>query len=227
MKPKYYMKHVLTKYITVLCHTKSHKEISPTSIFILQQFVGCIMSPQSLGLVISSAKLELLFFLALCYVPIVFLQNRTEHYLFPWINWVQINTQYINISTNNYFNSFKSLLLYNSALFTDNALSHLYSIIPWALIKKNMSSYQYRKTHCGDTTILRPSYLQNGISFTGKTTYLYWIRALIISRRYVLYMVANTYLVIDLYALVLYFSWSQGLYITSIVIDMIFYGILA
>ena len=40
-----------------------------------------------------------------------------------------------------------------------------------------MSSYQYRKSHCGDKTILRPSYLRNGISYTGKTASLYWIRA--------------------------------------------------
>ena len=39
-----------------------------------------------------------------------------------------------------------------------------------------MSSYQYRKSHCGDKTILRPSYLHKGISYTGKTTSLYWIR---------------------------------------------------
>ena len=44
-----------------------------------------------------------------------------------------------------------------------------------------MSSYQYRKSHCGDKTILRPSYLHNGISYTGKTTSLHWIRALEIS----------------------------------------------
>ena len=46
---------------------------------------------------------------------------------------------------------------------------------PWFNIK--MSSYQYRKSHFGDKTILRPSYLQNGISYTGKMTSLYWIRA--------------------------------------------------
>ena len=46
---------------------------------------------------------------------------------------------------------------------------------PWFNIK--MSSYQYRKSHCGDKTILRPSYLHNGISYTGKKTSLYWIRA--------------------------------------------------
>ena len=32
---------------------------------------------------------------------------------------------------------------------------------PWFNIK--MSSYQYRKSHCGDKTIFRPSYLHNGI----------------------------------------------------------------
>ena len=46
---------------------------------------------------------------------------------------------------------------------------------PWFNIK--MLSYQYRKSHCGDKTILRPSYLHNGISYTGKKTSLYWIRA--------------------------------------------------
>ena len=48
---------------------------------------------------------------------------------------------------------------------------------PWFNIK--MTSYQYRKSHCGDKTILRPSYLQNGISYTDKMTSLYWIRALL------------------------------------------------
>ena len=41
-----------------------------------------------------------------------------------------------------------------------------------------MTSCQYRKSHCGDKTIWRPSYLHNGISYTGKMTSLYWIRAL-------------------------------------------------
>ena len=40
-----------------------------------------------------------------------------------------------------------------------------------------MTSYQYRKSHCGDKTILRPSYLHNGTSYTDKMTSLYWIRA--------------------------------------------------
>ena len=44
-----------------------------------------------------------------------------------------------------------------------------------------MSSYQYRKSHCGDKTVVRSSDLHNGISYTGKITSLYWIRALLIS----------------------------------------------
>ena len=46
---------------------------------------------------------------------------------------------------------------------------------PWFNVK--MLSYQFRKSHCGDKTILRPSYLHNGISYTGKMISLYWIRA--------------------------------------------------
>ena len=45
----------------------------------------------------------------------------------------------------------------------------------WFNIK--MSSYQYRKSHCGDKTVVRSSYLHSGISYTGKMTSLYWIRA--------------------------------------------------
>ena len=41
-----------------------------------------------------------------------------------------------------------------------------------------MSSYQYRKSHCGDKTAVRSSYLHNGISYTGKMSSLYWIGAL-------------------------------------------------
>ena len=40
-----------------------------------------------------------------------------------------------------------------------------------------MSSYQYRKSHCGDKTVVRSSYLNNGISYTGKMSSLYWIGA--------------------------------------------------
>ena len=46
---------------------------------------------------------------------------------------------------------------------------------PWFNIK--IPSYQYRKFHCGDKTVVRSSYLHNGISYTCKMTSLYWIRA--------------------------------------------------
>ena len=35
---------------------------------------------------------------------------------------------------------------------------------PWFNIK--MTSYQYRESHCRDKTVVRPSYLHNGISYT-------------------------------------------------------------
>ena len=38
-----------------------------------------------------------------------------------------------------------------------------------------MSSYQYRKSHCGDKTVVRSSYLHNGISYTGKMASLHSI----------------------------------------------------
>ena len=37
---------------------------------------------------------------------------------------------------------------------------------PWFNIK--LSSYQYRKSYCGDKTVVRSSYLHNGISYTSK-----------------------------------------------------------
>ena len=72
-------------------------------------------------------------------------------------------------------------VLYRSVyLYLDYTDINLHQIIfkearGWFNIK--MPPYQYRKSHCGDKTILRPSYLHNGISYTGKMTYLYWIRA--------------------------------------------------
>ena len=48
----------------------------------------------------------------------------------------------------------------------------------------NMSSYQYRKFYCGDKTIVRSSYLHNGISYTGKMTSLYWFSPLNVIRMY-------------------------------------------
>ena len=46
-----------------------------------------------------------------------------------------------------------------------------------------MTSCPYRKSHCGDKTILWPFYLHNGISCTGKMPSLYWIRSLVINTK--------------------------------------------
>ena len=57
---------------------------------------------------------------------------------------------------------------------------HLYlNLMFWqrgGWFKITMASHQYKKSHRGDKTILRPSYLHNGIAFTSKMTSLYWIR---------------------------------------------------
>ena len=49
-------------------------------------------------------------------------------------------------------------------------------------------SYQYRKSHCGEKTIVRSSYLHNGISYTGKVSSLYWFRPLV-RTKYVILLV--------------------------------------
>ena len=54
-----------------------------------------------------------------------------------------------------------------------------HDLLPGPRFNIKMSSYQYRKYHCGDKTVVRSSYLHNGISYTGKTTSLFWIRALV------------------------------------------------
>ena len=48
---------------------------------------------------------------------------------------------------------------------------------PGARFNIKMLSYQYRKSHSGDKTVVRSSYLHNGISYTGKMSSLYWIGA--------------------------------------------------
>ena len=46
---------------------------------------------------------------------------------------------------------------------------------PGSWFNITMASYHYMKSHCGDNTAIRLSYLQTGISYTGKTTSLHWI----------------------------------------------------
>ena len=57
-------------------------------------------------------------------------------------------------------------------------ISLVFSTGPWFNIKT--PSYQYRKSHCGDKTVVRSSYLHNGISYTGKMASLYWISPLVV-----------------------------------------------
>ena len=52
------------------------------------------------------------------------------------------------------------------------------SVSPGGWINIKMPSYQYRKSHCEDKMILRPSYLHNGTSYTGNMISLYSIGAL-------------------------------------------------
>ena len=57
-----------------------------------------------------------------------------------------------------------------------------FTLGPW--FNKTMTAYQYRKSHCGDKTILRQSYLHNEISYTGNMSSLYWIGPLIPGENY-------------------------------------------
>ena len=42
-----------------------------------------------------------------------------------------------------------------------------------------MLPYYYRKSHCGDKTVVRSSYLNNASSYSGKMSSLYWFRPLV------------------------------------------------
>ena len=59
-------------------------------------------------------------------------------------------------------------------------------------------SYQYKKSNCGDKTILRQPYLHDGISYTGKATYLYQIGALMSVRTKVWFQPVLTHRQYDL-----------------------------
>ena len=62
-----------------------------------------------------------------------------------------------------------------------------YIMFSWAIGPRfniKMSSYQYKKSHCGDKTVVRSSYLHNVISYTGKISSSYWIGALVLTKRF-------------------------------------------
>ena len=93
------------------------------------------------------------------------------HNMLIWhITLVAINrtTNLVPYLKSSHCNSFKVCSTYRFPLWEPG---------PWFNIK--LQSYQYRKSHCGDKTVIRSSYLYNGISHTGKMTSLYWMRTLI------------------------------------------------
>ena len=47
------------------------------------------------------------------------------------------------------------------------AIRYVEQKYPGSQFNIKMPSYQYRKSHCGDKTVVRSSYLHNGISYTG------------------------------------------------------------
>ena len=69
----------------------------------------------------------------------------------------------------------------NWIICSDNGLVPLrYQAVTWTNIECmptgprfniKMSSYHYRNSHCGDKTVVRSSYIHNGISYTGKMTF--------------------------------------------------------
>ena len=48
------------------------------------------------------------------------------------------------------------------------------------MIQYNILPCQYRNSHFGDNAVWRLSYLHDGICHTGKATFLYWIRTLLV-----------------------------------------------
>ena len=83
-----------------------------------------------------------------------------------------------------------------------------------------MSSYQYRKSHCGDKTVVRSSYLLNVIPPTGKMTSLYWISPLsswwALRTRRVLIFVQSVLRVVNKIQNLLELLWNQECSVTDI-----------
>ena len=46
---------------------------------------------------------------------------------------------------------------------------------PVSLFNTEMSSYQYRISHCGDKAVVSSSYVQNAISYTDENATIHWI----------------------------------------------------
>ena len=100
-----------------------------------------------------------------------------SHYLilFPHLNSALIVIYpSIILITHLIYQLYKQTQLY-MYLYTPQNNTLLFNSWGWFSIK--MPSYQYRKSCCGDKTILWLSYLHNGIYYTGKLASFYPIRA--------------------------------------------------
>ena len=62
------------------------------------------------------------------------------------------------------------------------------------LFNINMSSYQTRKFHCGDKTVVRSSYLHIGNSYTGKTASSCWISPQTLKWEFLLTVLQNKHM---------------------------------
>ena len=81
----------------------------------------------------------------------------------------------------NYIWMMNNYVAYSGVAYFRGLMVPLYQLVciirmgehPWFNI--NISSYQQRKSHCGDKTVITLSYLHTGISFIGKMVSLYGI----------------------------------------------------
>ena len=97
-----------------------------------------------------------------------------SEYIYVWIKWPAFCRQHFQIPFLKFVLSNRLVQIMAWCWTGHNSLSEPG---PWFNIK--MSFYQYRKSHCGDKTVVRSSYLHNGISYAGKMSSLYWIGALL------------------------------------------------
>ena len=105
--------------------------------------------------------------------------RATSHYLNQC--WLIINEDHWQVAEGNFTETVLDIthkVLRNDIFQVVNTKYHA-GWCPGPQFNIKMTSYQYRKIHCGDKTVVRSSYLYNGISYTGKMISLYWIRALV------------------------------------------------
>ena len=95
-----------------------------------------------------------------------YMQNTPCPYISAWLSWL-IWIEQVAVQSSKLWLYFPYQSVYSL---------HLWCKEPGYRFNIKMS-YRYRKSHCGDRTVVRSSYLHNRISFTGKMTSLYWIRA--------------------------------------------------